>query len=94
MSKNLTIRQQLLLAAADRKFVVSAELAELSQEINKAIDSEAAIAYLHSVPFLAHVAIAAHVDDALAARRDICAHCKGDTTEARVGFNCCHCGGN
>lgn len=94
MDKNLTIRQQLLLAAADRQFKVSPELYELSRLVNEAVDNEAVQSYLHSVPFLANIAIAAHVDDALAARRDICAHCKGDTTEARVGFNCCHCGGN
>lgn len=94
MNVNLTIRQQLLLAASDRKFVVSPELAELSQEINKAIDLEAAQAYVHSVPFLAHVAIAANVDEHLTARRDVCLYCNQDTTNARVGFNCCHCGGN
>jgi len=94
MSKNLTIRQQLLLAAADRHFEVSSELVELSRAVNAAIDSEAVTAYLHSVPFHAHIAIAANVDEALEARRDICAYCKGDTTDARIGFNCCHCGGN
>ena len=94
MHKNLTIRQQLLLAAADRGFEVAPELAELSRKINAAIDNEAVQAYLYAEWFLVHLAISANVDEALAARRDVCPHCKGDTTDVRVGFNCCHCGGN
>lgn len=94
MHKNLTIRQQLLLAAADRNFQPAPELAELSRKVNEAIDAEAATAYLHGVPFFTNIAISANVDEALEARRDVCPHCKGDTTDARIGFNCCHCGGN
>jgi len=94
MNKNLTIRQQLLLAAVDRNFVVSPELADLSREANAAIDDQAAQAYNYSWVFLPAVNIAARVDEVLAARRDVCPHCKGDTTDVRIGFNCCHCGGN
>ena len=94
MDKNLTIRQQLLLAAADRNFVVSSDLTALSRKINAAIDNEAAQAYNYSEWFPVHIAISAKVDKALEGRRDVCPHCKGDTTDVRIGFNCCHCGGN
>ena len=94
MEKNLTIRQQLLLAAVDRLFVVSPELAELSREANKAVDNDAAQSYMYSEFFIPGLNIVRRVDEVLEARRDVCGYCKGDTTNARIGFNCCHCGGN
>ena len=94
MNQNLTTRQQLLLAAVDRKFIVSPELAEISREINKAIDDQAAAAYMYSWVYLPGRDVAVHVDEALEARRDVCGYCKADTSNARIGFNCCHCGGN
>ena len=94
MNQNLTIRQQLLLAAVDRNFTVSAELAELSRKINKEIEAQASECYMYGELFRPGLSIAARVDEALEARRDICGYCKADTTDARIGFNCCHCGGN
>ena len=93
-NKNLTIRQQLLLAVVDRQFVVSPELEAISREINKAVDNDAAESYMYSVFFIPGLNIAGRVDEALEAKRDICLCCEGDTTNARIGFNCCHCGGN
>ena len=38
--------------------------------------------------------VAAEAEKARASGRDICIYCQADTTDQRVGFDCCNCGGN